>query len=471
MKFIKFILIIILFIKQFLYDIFNSDDSSSVKERKFRISDFYIEANKISKELNDMEKVTISIKEKDANIKKLYKKYENIEKNINDIETKNIFKKETIEMIKKVNKNNLELLDYYKERYKPAKKALVKSKDNIKEIKDYDILNLSTFKESDKTRDIYALYVLEANKVLKDSKDIINEVLDDIKNTNKSFNNEYKIEELKKQIKKIKDSYYDFKHNRYIYELENDFNLNEIDKYGILKNSNALDECLKKCELILKKIDDAKRNEDKKEEIVKKQEEKELRKQEEKEAKKPKILLEINDACTSIEKDVMKKENRLARFEKSLTLSKTYERKIKKMNYFDNVLTHTIRMSLVIPYKVYKTRGLNRLVSICFMNNNIRYLRKILTNNLDSNYLLLSRYIKGEEDILKSYERVLNDSLYQISTLKEEYIKYYGYMANNEIKKTYLKLQTLEDTLNKDLDKLEIREVNLKEKVKTLRRH
>ena len=487
LKIYKFILIFIIMIRNLFGILFDkvedtTDDSSSTNRIEYRehINLLHIDPDsklnneklkKVSKEISVVSKKieelknnhNLTIEEKRESIKKIKGKIDKIDKeNISVIannDIKKVFKEQNEIKISKEEKKLNEFI--VSEKIDINENAIVNETKEDKVVKD-------------NKKDKYVSYVIDTNKYLKETKDVFKEIEDDIKGNRKFDNNKYKVEDIKEKIKKIRSAYYEFKNSKYIYEIENDFNLKELDKFEIIKNSNSIDEYLKECNIILEKLEEYKKHDEvitKDEPVKQKSKEEKKRPKEEKKEEKPKLLEEIELASNIIEKDVLKNKNYINKIENSLSKIPTHERKMRRFNIFGNLLSNTINIGIsLLPYKFIKNKKIGLLVSGFMLNNSIRTMRRVLVPTNVIEYNELSRIVKTELDIANNYERICNDSLYQVSMLKEEFIRYYGYINDIEVKKVYAKLENLENTISNELDKINGTKLNLNNKIKILKR-
>lgn len=489
LKIYKFILIFIIMIRNLFGILFDkvedtTDDSSSTNRIEYRehINLLHIDPDsklnneklkKVSKEISVVSKKieelknnpNLTIEEKRESIKKIKEKIDKIDKeNISVIannDIKKVFKEQNEIKISKEEKKLNEFI--------VSEKIDINENVIVNETKEDKVVK-------DNKKDKYVSYVIDTNKYLKETKDVFKEIEDDIKGNRKFDNNKYKVEDIKEKIKKIRSAYYEFKNSKYIYEIENDFNLKELDKFEIIKNSNSIDEYLKECNIILEKLEEYKKYdgviskpEGKKVDTPKKEEKKAIK--EEKKQDKPKLIQEIEFASLLIEKDVLKNQNYINKVENNLNKIPIHERKVRRFNIFGNLLSNTINIGLsLLPYKFIKNKKIGLLISGFMLNNSIRTMRKVLVPTNVIEYNELSRIVKTELDITHNYERICNDSLYQVSMLKEEFIRYYGYINDIEVKKVYAKLEHLENTISNELEKINGTKLNLNNKIKTLKR-
>ena len=473
-KIYKAFLIGLVAIRYFFMSIFNDDTSSSesTKNRPFRknkvknidnnIDLIYIEVKKIEKDIVKIENnLSMDKKEKKSEIIKLNDRLDILDaKRKNIVPKNNIMRATNEETIKTINKNKKELKEYAylnKIDIKP-KKSKNKKKSDIKEISVEDVVNLSENNNIEK--EIYSLYVVIANTTLKEAKHILKEIEEDTKKKRKLDTNIYKILDTKERIKKLKNNYYEFKHNRYIYELENDFDLKELDDFEILISSSNLDNYIKKCNVMLHKIDEYKKydsNLSKVETIEEKPEKSDKVIEEEKPKKevKSKLSIELEEAYNNVYKDIKKYEVLIDNLEKSIVDMPPFERKKKRFNFFGTILSNTLKLTLnILPFRFIKDRKVNVLTKGFLINNGIRTMRKTLSKDVVCDYVIINKYIKNEIELATNYERICRDSLYQVSVLKEEFVMHYGYLKNDEIMKVYSKLDELEEYITDELEKL-----------------
>ncbi len=472
-KMYKAFLIGLVAIRYFFMSLFNDDTSSgeSTKNRPFRknkvknidnnIDLIYCEVKKIEKEIVKIENnLSMDKKEKKNEIIKLNDKLDLLDtKRKNFVPKNNLMRATNEETIKVINKNKKELKEYAylnKIDIKP-KKDNKRKKSDIKEISVDEIVNLSENKNIEK--EIYSLYVVIANTTLKEAKHILKEVEEDTKKNRKLDTNVYKILDLKEKIKKLRNNYYEFKHNRYIYELENDFDLKELDDFEILVSSTNLDNYIKKCNVMLHKIDEYKKYDKNISKEVKEAEKAET-KVEAKEDKpkkeiKSKLSIELEEAYNIIYKDIKKQEALIDNLEKSIINMPPFERKKRRFNFFGTILSNTLKLTLnIFPFRFIKNKKVDDLTRGFMINNNIRTMRKTLSKDVVCDYVMINKYIKNELELTSNYERICRDSLYQVSVLKEEFIMHYGYLNNDEMKKMYNKLDELEEYITEEIEKL-----------------
>ena len=477
-KFYKFIVVMITIL---LYN-FHSDEDGSSKKRNFYLNnmdskDIYYETLDIKKEIEKLNNdLVLTKEEKKKKITNLLERIDNISKANNDIKTNNkkdlALKEETDKLINKnteILKNTIinNKLDIEKKEIKEKKKKNKDSDDKIihKEINEEDI-NLKENKDKDSF--VYLSYVIMTNKILKDTKTTLEEIDEDIKNNIYHENDKYKVEMLKEKIKKIRENYYEFKHNRYIYELENNYNLKEIDKFEVLVNSSNIDSYIKKCNIIIEKLNEFKKHEDVITNKIDKPKEEKVKEPKVKEEKKPKHVIEMEEAYTVVKKDVLKNQMLLDEFEKKLFKLPTFEKRKCRMNFLDVILNTTFKIGFaILPFKFIRNSRIKKLVEAYMVNNSIRTMRKSISPDIVCEYQYLRAAIK-ETNILSDYSRILSDSLYQVSVLKEEYVKYYGYLKDDEFKKIYMKLIALEDTITMDLERINENKKYVNNKVKIL---
>jgi len=364
-------------------------------------------------------------------------------------------------------KKDKEVLEKYIEK---ENIIIEKTNEIIEEVKEVEEKKEEPEEVINPKYEYYVDYIKDTNRLLKKSKDILKEVNDDTRHNKNLDINIYKLEELKELIKEVRKKYYDFKHNRYIYEIENDFNLKQIDEYEIIINSNNIDMYIKKCNLAIEKIKQYKEHQYNKTNITNSQtkiikdETKELKKEIEKEKKNKKDndIDGIDIAIAAIEKDIERQKKVVTELEESLNGLPAFEIKSRRLNIFDNLLNNVIKLSMsLMPFKIIKNRKIGMLVTGHMINNNIRTMRNVISNDAHIDYLTLFMQTKKNLDISLQYERIFNDSLYQVSKLKEEYMKHYGYVKNADTIKIFNKLNQLEIVISEELDRIHNVERNI----------
>lgn len=483
-KIYKTFLISLVLIRYFIMSLFNDDSEGNPPEKKRpfinkvkldtvdnNIDYVYFKTKEITKEIKKLENdLVMNKQEKKNELIKLTEKLDNLDLKRKNIVPKNDLMKATkLETLKVIVKNKNEIKEYaYQNKIdmKPEEKVEVtinnktkKVKSDTKKKKNINIINVEKDKvEGNKEKAMYSLYVVVANKTLKEAKSLLKEVEEDTKKNRYFDNNKYKILDLKEKIKNIKSNYYEFKHNRFIYELENDFDLKELDEYEVLINSNNIDLYLKKCNAMLFKIEEYKKHD---ETISKTKEEKKSTEEKKTENEKPKkdvksrLSIELEEAYNIIYKDVKKQELLINKLESSISNMPVFERKKKRLGFFSNMLTNTLKFTMTLfPFRFIRNRKVNMLTRGFMINNNIRTMRKTLSKDIICDYVIINKYLKTEEDLTLNYERIMRDSLYQVSVLKDEFIMHYGYLANDEMMRLYNKLDELEEYITNELERL-----------------
>ena len=472
-KLYKTFLISLVGIRYFFMSLFTDDtDDAPEKKRPFikkkienkdnNIDYIYYEVKKITKEIINLENnLSMDKKEVKKELIKLNDRLIELDtKRKNIVPKNNIMKATNFEASKVINKNKKEIKEYaYHNKIdikpKEEKPKAKKTNNQVKEISMSEVVNLADNKDNLKA--IYSLYVVAANNTLKEAKNLLKEVEEDTKKNRYFDNNKYKILDLKEKIKKLKNNYYEFKHNRYIYELENDFDLKELDEYEILINSNNIDLYLKKCNAMLYKIEEYKKHDDIKEEKSDTKEEvkEEKKKEEPKKEVRSKLSIELEEAYNVIYRDIKRQEALIDKLEISINNLPPFERKKKRLGFFGSMLSNTLKFTMTfLPFRFIRNRKVNMLLRGFMINNNIRTMRKTLSKDVICDYVVINRYLKTEEDLTQNYERICRDSLYQVSVLKEEFIMHYGYLRNDEVMKMYNKLDELEEYITSEIERL-----------------
>ena len=502
MKIINFIIKIINFIISWFKDLFKKEDKKQITKNdtkttdvvrpKFPIikgaidvgvsilgsnslSDYHeiipedieLELKDFTKHIDTFDKKTISDKlvyfDKTISILKYKEKNKSLDT-----------KKDTIK-----HDNNLKLIGYEESVLSDLK--IKYDKENNKEKVDKKTVvsenNETKVKKQDKRKDMpieskSKQYIKAANSVLKDAKKSFKDIEEELtKNSTHIGEYYYRVEELKTSISKIRKEYYNFRNSDDYYEVTGDFEIKNLDVFEIVKSSSALDYYLKKCNVLLLQIDEKKQvgnDVQPKVSIEKDVEKKQVTLEEQPKIEVPKLLVEIEEANNYVKKDIQDQQKELKKINSKLAETPQYDRKKKKFSFFDNFLSNTFKIGVgLLPLSLFRNKTLGMLISGFVLNNRIRSMRKILNKNVVCDYTTFNRNIKNQIDLINNYDTICNDSLYQISSLKEEFIRVYGYdIDNEEVKKTFVKIVDLEEQITEQRYNLHVTKVKLKQKVK-----
>ena len=278
-----------------------------------------------------------------------------------------------------------------------------------------------------------------------------------------------KIDDLESEHKKIINS-------EDINKIRNDFDILRIDTNKFI-DGNILSEfeMIYKYEekLINERTKDEKRlkqivNEALKEEKKKKEEEKKK-----KEEERIMIFRNRNKDDLFLIEDYIKNEiNKVNKEISKINKLALKNRKKNSLLLFRKVFKTTLRFGVtLIPLSLFKNKLLGNLLSMVVLNNKIRSMRNIVkkqdVNYIDVEYLIDN--IKKNKDIIDKNMSICDDSLYQLISLKEEFVnEYKEYMNLDEVKKTMDSIEILENTLVKQKEKLTKNKNTLNNKVKQL---
>src|SRR5574344_1765216 len=211
-------------------------------------------------------------------------------------------------------KRNEEILKQY-----ASKNDIIinKGEDNNDKTDKDNVINIDII-ERDAKKDYYINYIKQTNKYLK---------------------------EIKNKIKDIQKQYYDFKHSNVYNLIKDDYDLNELDKFEIIKSDENINLYINKCNTILTKINTYKEYKNTTKQDISnepKKEEKEVVNQ--KEENKTKPLIEIENAALMVSRDVEKQKNMVEKLQIRINSYPVYERKVKRLNFFDNILSNTLKL-------------------------------------------------------------------------------------------------------------------------------
>lgn len=364
-------------------------------------------------------------------------------------------------------KRNEEILKQY-----ASKNDIIinKGEDNNDKTDKDNVINIDII-ERDAKKDYYINYIKQTNKYLKEVKNELNDIESTDINSTKMDNYKYKVEDIKNKIKDIQKQYYDFKHSNVYNLIKDDYDLNELDKFEIIKSDENINLYINKCNTILTKINTYKEYKNTTKQDISnepKKEEKEVVNQ--KEENKTKPLIEIENAALMVSRDVEKQKNMVEKLQIRINSYPVYERKVKRLNFFDNLLSNTLKLSIsLLPLRIFKSKPLGMLVSGFMLNNSIRSMRKIMVTESPCEYIEFNRLIKTQIDVVNNYKTICIDSLYQINALKEEFKRVYGNnIKDDDISKVYNKLLTLENQVEMQVDNLNDSKTKLNSKIKKI---
>ena len=321
---------------------------------------------------------------------------------------------------------------------------------------------------------------IEQMEVINEKIEIIKKDLVSFEIKNASFTSKEELvsmhDSIRSKIDDLKNEHKLIINSEDINKIRNDFDILRIDTNKFIDGNILLEfEMIYKYEekLINERIKDEKRlkqivNEALKEEKQKKEEEKKKKEEERliifrNRNKDDLFLIEdyIKNEISKVNKEI-KKINKLA----------SKNRKKSSLLLFRKVFKTTLRFGVtLIPLSLFKNKLLGNLLSMVVLNNKIRSMRNIVkkqdVNYIDVEYLIDN--IKKNKDIIDKNMSICDDSLYQLISLKEEFVnEYKEYMNLDEVKKTMDSIEILENTLVKQKEKLTKNKNTLNNKVKQL---
>lgn len=425
-------------------------------------------------------------KEKLRKIESLDNEIKNIDININNMEDYNkkvedIINKQEILLkiknskenlkIKTITNKNLDILDNYL-----IDLDNIKDKKGIKEVEEIEILVVeeNPFKEK----------LQEINKKIEEVKNNFVSLEIKLKYEEEEKNKEaleqinIKIKELKQELEKIKEE-------NDIEKLKNNFEILKLDVNKYLDGSileefdlifahqkEILDKRLEEktlkesANIGIEKLFQDEENQEKIEKLNKKPKEKKSKskkednKEENKPKKKRRTFKEINQddiflMDDYIKKDIEKVNKEVSKLNKILDNN---ERRGKSIPVFRTFLANTLRFGVtLLPASLFKNKLLGGLLSQVLLNNKIRSMRNIIKKQ-EINYIDLDNTlesIKKNSLITDRTITICDDSLYQLVSLKNDFVEEYELFLNNEeVIQTLNKIEVLENTLIKQKEKL-----------------
>ena len=349
-------------------------------------------------------------------------------KKINESLEKNIKK---LNKPKKINKNLLAKLPL----------SLVVSKELLK-----DDSNFQDSKEINQEKK--ENFIEETNDILKKTNTQIKTIemkIDKVEQYNHFYDLENQLKYLKKQIELLKEKYK---------IVDNMPNIN-LDKYDLKKIPKKIDELLKLIDKDLKLIESKKQEMLNKKEVTSKEEEPKKQPPKKTQIKKQ----ELDDAVKAqqiILNNIINQNKYFDDYIKKLAKSTNKKRTIltSLSNFASTIFNFTISL---LPISIFKNKILGTLVSSIMINNSIKTMRKMLNPNLEINYqLFIDDYIKSKDILYETYE-LCNDSLFELSLLKQELILF----DNNQTKNILLQIELIEKNIQKHIKSLNIKKETL----------
>ena len=349
-------------------------------------------------------------------------------KKINESLEKNIKK---LNKPKKINKNLLAKLPL----------SLVVSKELLKDD--------SNFQDSKKiNQEKKENFIEETNGILKKTNTQIKTIemkIDKVEQYNHFYDLENQLKYLKKQIELLKEKYK---------IVDNMPNIN-LDKYELKKIPKKIDELLQLIDKDLKLIESKKQEMLNKKEVTSKEEEPKKQPPKKTQIKKQ----ELDDAIKAqqiILNNIINQNKYFDDYIKKLAKSTNKKRTIltSLSNFASTIFNFTISL---LPISIFKNKILGTLVSSIMINNSIKTMRKMLNPNLEINYqLFIDDYIKSKDILYETYE-LCNDSLFELSLLKQELILF----DNNQTKNILLQIELIEKNIQKQIKSLNIKKETL----------
>lgn len=337
------------------------------------------------------------------------------------------------------------------------KKDLAVKKESVKVNK-----NLSNLNRRKKGVYTPVLEIKVINKEIKDYDKKLKEINNKIKSTT-DYNNLYELEFTIKQLKirfnDLLNKYNNLKELPGFDNLENIIDIKDIDIFNLRFNANSIDLKIKECNAYLDSVE-ARRKEilNKKEDKVVK--EKEIKKEEKSKEKKKEVkkeekkvdqkILEINLANKIILDRLATEKRNIAKFNRSISKMGVKRKKRSIFYYTKNILSSVVNLSFsLFPISFFKNRFIGGLTSGIMINNSLRSIKRVLTPDVETVYILYSDFEKElnqTSDYLNNISYVCSDSLKQINEIRNTIYMQYG----NDLEYSTV----LEDYI-KDLDNIE----------------
>ena len=232
--------------------------------------------------------------------------------------------------------------------------------------------------------------IIESNENIKDKrKEIIN---------------------IKKEVQELKECYCES-----IAPKKNILNdssaINQIDLYNIRKNPKEMNRLLQQCDIELSKI-----------------------KKENKRICQENIEVNNELECikTVIDEKLKEQKNDIDELKKSFNCAEVQNKRPTLVIGIHNFLSKTMNIGLnLLPITICKNKFVGMLGSIIVLNNRLRNMRKIIRkDNNNINYITyknIEEEIKNQQLCIGKTKEILEDSLHQLQSLKQEFIMEFYY--------------------------------------------
>lgn len=308
-----------------------------------------------------------------------------------------------------------------------------------------------------KNKGIYTpvLEIKVINKELKDYDKKLKELDNKIKETYEYsylYELEFSLKQLKLKFNDLLNKYNNLKELPGFSNLENIFNVENIDIYDLRKDSKKIEMQIIKCDAYLANIEDKKKSildKNKENKINNNQasDEKKTENNTKEEKEKKEVddkILEIKLANRIILDRLANEKRNIEKFKRNLGKVSVKKRKRSIFYYTKNMLSSIFNFGLsLFPISLFKNKFIGGLTSGIMMNNSLRSVKKVLMPEVDTIYILYSDFEKDlndTNDYLNGINYVCNDSLNQINAIRNIiYAQYSNELEYSDLLSDYLK--------------------------------
>lgn len=309
------------------------------------------------------------------------------------------------------------------------------------------------------------LEVKVINKEIKDHDKKLKEINNKIKNTteyNNLYELEFVIQQLKIRFNDLLNRYNRLKELPGFDNLKNVTDIKQIDIFDLRCNVKIINLKIKECNICLDNIEKRKKELLTKTEVksnrekqpqsadTKKQElKKETNKEQKKEDKKiDQKILEINLANKIILDRLSSEKRNIIKFQRSISKMGLRKKKRSIFYYTKNIISSVVNLSLsLFPVSLFKNKFIGGLTSGIMINNSLRSIKRVLTPEVETVYILYSDFEKElnqTNDYLNNIHYICNDSLKQINDIKNTIYMQYG----NDLEYSIILADYLKDLYN-----------------------
>ena len=283
-------------------------------------------------------------------------------------------------------------------------KYIVNIKKNIQQ----NNLEQQTFNKENEAEDEFILGEVKIiTNGINNARNNLNAIIEsdeDIKEKRKDIIN------IKEEVQKLKGLYYESIMQKKD-ELNKLSNITDIDLYSVRKSPKEMNLILQECDIQLSKI---------------KKQNKNVRRED------FNINNELECIKTVIDENLKEQKNDIDELKKLFNRAEIKNKRPTLVTGIHNFLSKTMNIGLsLLPITICKNKFVGMLGSTIVLNNRLRNMRKIIrkeNNNINYiTYKTIEKEIKNQQLCIGKTKAVLEDSMHQLQSLKQEFIMEFYY--------------------------------------------